>query len=90
MVLMISVETLDTSVPDSRSFSRTTTARGESFAFGRDARSAPARAGGCTFGTPIFKSVLADSAGVFSAALLAINPVQRAFSAPLDDLTPEA
>jgi len=51
---------------------------------------APARAGGCTFGTPIFKSVLGDSAGVFSAALLAINPVQRAFSAPLDDLTPEA
>jgi hypothetical protein len=31
-----------------------------------------------------------DSAGVSSAALLAINPVQRAFSAPLDDLTPEA
>jgi len=48
------------------------------------------RAGGCTFGTPIFNSVLGDSAGVCSAALLAINPVQRAFSAPLDDLTPEA
>jgi hypothetical protein len=90
MVLMISVETLDTSLPDSHRISRTTTARGESFAFGPDARSAPARAGGCTFDMPIFRSVLGDSAGLFGAAPLAIDPAHRAFSAPLDDLTPEA
>lgn len=39
---------------------------------------------------PIFRSVLGDSAGLFGAALLAIDPAHRAFSALLDHLTPAA